>query len=226
MNRNINCLNIWNARDDYKMVYNWLEEDSNFPYSKRIEVKNFIKKKISNMLYDDAYIYYEEKNYKKSINRCENAIEDDYMIDDVKLSCKKLLIDSYIKQGNLDKENHQYSAAIDYYEKTLNLRNSDYRLKDYSCDFQYLKRDLVSCYIYFAKESWDNNDEGKMEKAINYINRAKKYDDELFKIKSPLSVLNAEIVPIIWYYFHIYYYLHKAKSESDNSKRSNYIYQA
>ena len=48
------------------------------------------------MLYDDAYIYYEEKNYKKSINRCENAIEDDYMIDDVKLSYKKLLIDSYI----------------------------------------------------------------------------------------------------------------------------------
>lgn len=133
----------------------------------------------------------------------------------------------YIKQGNLDKENHQYSAVIDHYEKILNLRNSDYRLKDlFIFIFSNIKRDLVSRYIYFAKESWDNNDEGKMEKAINYINRAKKYDDELFKIKSPLSVLNAEIVPIIWYYFHIYYYLHKAKSESDNSKRSNYIYQA
>ena len=50
-----------------------------------------------------------------------------------------------------------------------------------------------------------------MEKAINYINKAKKYDDELFKIKSPLSVLNAEIVPIIRYYFHIYFYLNKKK---------------
>ena len=107
------------------------------------------------------------------------------------------------------------------------MRNSDYRLKDlFIFIFSNIKRDLVSCYIYFAKESWDNNDEGKMEKAINYINRAKKYDDELFKIKSPLSVLNAEIVLIIWYYFHIYYYLHKTKNESDNSKRSNYIYQA
>ena len=118
------------------------------------------------------------------------------------------------------------------------MRNLDYRLKDlFIFIFSNIKRDLVSRYIYFAKESWDNNDEGKMEKAINYINRAKKYDDdyinrakkyddELFKIKSPLSVLNAEIVPIIWYYFHIYYYLHKTKNESDNSKRSNYIYQA
>ena len=107
------------------------------------------------------------------------------------------------------------------------MRNSDYRLKDlFIFIFSNIKRDLVSRYIYFAKESWDNNDEGKMEKAINYINRAKKYDDELFKIKSPLSVLNAEIVSIIWYYFHIYYYLHKTKNESDNSKRSNYIYQA
>jgi hypothetical protein len=48
------------------------------------------------MLYNDACIYYEEKNYMKSINRCENGIKDDYMIDDVKLSFKKLLIDSYI----------------------------------------------------------------------------------------------------------------------------------
>ena len=107
------------------------------------------------------------------------------------------------------------------------MRNLDYRLKDlFIFIFSNIKRDLVSRYIYFAKESWDNNDEGKMEKAINYINRAKKYDDELFKIKSSLSVLNAEIVLIIWYYFHIYYYLHKTKNESDNSKRSNYIYQA
>ena len=107
------------------------------------------------------------------------------------------------------------------------MRNLDYRLKDlFIFIFSNIKRDLVSRYIYFAKESWDNNDEGKMEKAINYINRAKEYDDELFKIKSPLSVLNAEIVLIIWYYFHIYYYLHKTKNESDNSKRSNYIYQA
>ena len=48
------------------------------------------------MLYDDVCIYYEEKNYMKSINRCEKAIKDDYMIDDVKLYFKKLLIDSYI----------------------------------------------------------------------------------------------------------------------------------
>ena len=38
------------------------------------------------MLYNDACIYYEEKNYMKSINRYENGIKDDYMIDDVKLS--------------------------------------------------------------------------------------------------------------------------------------------
>ena len=35
------------------------------------------------MLYNDACIYYEEKNYMKSINRCENGIKDDYMIDDI-----------------------------------------------------------------------------------------------------------------------------------------------
>ena len=48
------------------------------------------------MLYNDACIYYEEKNYMKSNNRCESGIKDDYMIDDVKLYFKKLLIDSYI----------------------------------------------------------------------------------------------------------------------------------
>ena len=68
----------------------------NFFYSKKVEVKNFFRKKISSMLYDDVCIYYEEKNYMKSINRCENGIKDDYMIDDVKLSFKKLLLDSYI----------------------------------------------------------------------------------------------------------------------------------
>ena len=68
----------------------------NFFYSKKVEVKNFFRKKISSMLYDDVCIYYEEKNYMKSINRCENGIKDDYMIDDIKLSYKKLLIDSYI----------------------------------------------------------------------------------------------------------------------------------
>ena len=68
----------------------------NFFYSKKVEVKNFFRKKISSMLYDDVCIYYEEKNYMKSINRYENGIKDDYMIDDVKLSYKKLLIDSYI----------------------------------------------------------------------------------------------------------------------------------
>ena len=68
----------------------------NFFYSKKVEIKNFFRKKISSMLYDDVCIYYEEKNYMKSINRYENGIKDDYMIDDVKLSYKKLLIDSYI----------------------------------------------------------------------------------------------------------------------------------
>jgi hypothetical protein len=60
----------------------------NFFYSKKVEVKNFFRKKISSMLYDDVCIYYEEKNYMKSINRYENGIKDDYMIDDVNYPTK------------------------------------------------------------------------------------------------------------------------------------------
>ena len=112
------------------------------------------------------------------------------------------------------------------YEDSLITRISDYKLNN-ELGFtilEFLKKDLTLCYNDRTKEIWYNHDISKMEEAVNYMNKGKNLDEE-----NNNNVFYSDYllnVPSNWHYFNMYYYLYKAKDESVDSNRSNYLYQS
>jgi hypothetical protein len=137
-----------------------------------------------------------------------------------------LLVDSLFEQGNIYKQNKRYVDVILSYEDALNTRISDYKLNN-ELGFtilEFLKKDLTLCYNDRTKEIWYNHDISKMEEAVNYMNKGKNLDEE-----NNNNVFYSDYllnVPSNWHYFNMYYYLYKAKDESVDSNRSNYLYQS
>ena len=198
------------AVDEYKEIYGFLKDISKFPFSKKIEAKNFFIDKITRLRYKDADIAFTNKNYKRAINRCEQGIEDNFVKNNTKYSLKKLMVESLFNMGDIDTNASNYDSAIINYEKALNYLNSNYEIYEaFANGLIYHKQSLSYCYDKKSIKIWSDYDITKMEESINYRNKSKKLLGKDLKDD-----------------FNVYYYLYKATYEVDDSNKIIYLSQA
>ena len=201
------------AIERYKNVYEQIKSNETSNYTLN-SAKKIFEPKISKMLYCYAELDYKNKDYDNAIRYFKEAINDEYMTNDIKIDCKVKLVFSLNYQGDIEIKDEWYEwhkSASEKFEEALSIINSDWKVKNKIWDsiLNNLKNGLVKCYIKFATISWSSYDINSMEKSINYLNKARS--------------LNGKSV---YDYLYVYYYLYKAKNEFNDSYKSDYIYQA
>ena len=153
----------------------------------------------------DSYISKEFDDYI-AIYKAREKLKNEYMTEDYKTECKIILVNALYKGGENNLKSEDYESACEKFEEALNIINSNWKVKNKFYKSDILICDLVKVYEKLAIKNWKFN----MEKSIEYLDKVRNINNN----KTSLIDL------------YIYYYLFKAYHNSDDSNRTNYLYQA
>ena len=193
------------SADYYIKVYEEIKiRIPNSDSSYREYAKNYIKKKISSMKFNQANSYYKDKDYYNAINLFKECLNNEYITTDVKADCRCTLVYSLYYYGKERYENKCYYDAIDIFEEALKILNENYKARDrFGSKINDLKKFLGNSYLEIAKLKWSDNYTNYMEESIEYLKKAYSYN-----VGYPRA-------------YQLYYYLYKAYYESKSNRTSN-----
>ena len=222
LGRNIGRGKEFNEEDRKDLYYNIIEairnecqkyyEDSADYYIKAYEIckdkypylYGELKNKFLKMKYLDAYKYYNELDYSKSIDKLKELLNNKYITYDTRKDCRKLLLNCLYRFGKNEYNDGYYSYALELFEEALNTKKHGL----YSTWTNYNINDITYymslIYEKQAKEYWKNDNIYYMEKSIDLLNKSK-------NLNRPLSIQNK---------LELYYYLYKAYNEPSSYRTS------
>ena len=116
------------AIERYKNVYEQIKSNETSNYTLN-SAKKIFEPKISKMLYCYAELDYKNKDYDNAIRYFKEAINDEYMTNDIKIDCKVKLVFSLNYQGDIeikDEWYEWYKSASEKFEEALNSSSGKY----------------------------------------------------------------------------------------------------
>lgn len=120
------------AIERYKNVYEQIKSNETSNYTLN-SAKKIFEPKISKMLYCYAELDYKNKDYDNAIRYFKEAINDEYMTNDIKIDCKVKLVFSLNYQGDIEIKDEWYEwhkSASEKFEEALSIINSDWKVKN------------------------------------------------------------------------------------------------
>ena len=202
------------------------------PNSEFNKAKNFLKKRISKMKYNDALEYYNDENHlETAIDLFQEYINDEYMTNDIKLDCQVKLVSALYKRAEFLCKYENYQSASEYFEKALNIINSNWKVKNRFGYLDNLKSKLEKIYEKLAIEKWKkydykkNNYRGCLFFYGSNISFSKICEDYFSNMEAAIYYLKkaenlGKSVPLKKN-LELFYYLYRAHNEPESNRTYN-----